>query len=983
MKFVPAKAVCISIALTILSSVLLADEAVWIEGENYTSSTFNNNSWYHNDPVNKDLLSPGTPGDTNGDWHVHYISSSGGPSTVAANYNFNITEGSTYKFWIRLNPYLDAYSYRFDGAPYQHIDVTDSADSFNVLAEPDIDTRFLGWVYVGEFDFTAGPHTASIQLSADSRCRGGIDVIALVNFKWAPAGAIPPDPSPPEPEPNDWFMLSIGPDFFSEDSIIDACDLLDKPAGVHGYLARNGPDFEFADGTPVKFWGIGSTMAANEQKQRRRARFWAKHGINMVRQHTVVNALGYLQGPPGGRYFDPARLDKFDKWFSILKEHGIYMTFSLFYRFAVFPDQKVSNGGTIPDEFFEELPYINDNHPADGNDVYGLVCLVEEYQDVEWEYANLLLNHVNPYTGLAYKNDPALAVVECRNEDSIFFHNPLNNLKNDVYPNHSARLRDLWQDWVLDKYGSDANLMAAWGEDGMRPGDSVYNESMYVYAAYHMLATGPADPCEMQRMGDYIRFLAEMQRNTYQTYQNRLRAIGFNGITVSTAWQTEPGANAANLWTDDAMDAIDRHSYLGGGEINWRITTLDADGDGTPGEVYNGTHLAQPGTGILGRGFWQIEDKPFVMTEYTQKPPNQWKAELSPLWAFYGMGLQGWDASYKFTASRSYMGNGWPGMSTYTLATPHYMGQFPALAFAIYNNHISEGDITAARRLPLDEIFQGFDALTQDYPGGGYDPCEPGGNLQTPPEAFAIGRVTAKFADGLDHSHKQDWTQYWDDVNNIVNSNTDELTWDYGNKVVTVHSEKTQAVIGFAAGATYDLPGVIAEIETDFVSLIFTPLDNRPLIDSEHILITAMAQDKQYNAVYSPDGTQLLFAGGEPLMLEPVRATLTFKGNPLKSVKVVDVYGVPTDRPVEHDGNMVTIDGRYATYYYEVRRMPVGCGTANLDGQDPVNFADYAIFADDWQQTEPNLPGDLDGSGTVDVNDLDLIADYWMGNCSE
>ena len=33
-----------------------------------------------------------------------------------------------------------------------------------------------------------------------------------------------------------------------------------------------------------------------------------------------------------------------------------------------------------------------------------------------------LLEHVNPYTGLAYKDDPALAILETHNEDSIFWH---------------------------------------------------------------------------------------------------------------------------------------------------------------------------------------------------------------------------------------------------------------------------------------------------------------------------------------------------------------------------------------------------------------------------------------------------------------------------------------------------------------------------------------------------------------------------------
>lgn len=49
-------------------------------------------------------------------------------------------------------------------------------------------------------------------------------------------------------------------------------------------------------------------------------------------------------------------------------------------------------------------------------------------------------------------------------------------------------------------------------------------------------------------------------------------------------------------------------------------------------------------------------------------------------------------------------------------------------------------------------------------------------------------------------------------------------------------------------------------------------------------------------------------------------ATLTFKGSPIVSVKAVDIYGVPTEQEVLRDSNTFTIDGRYATYYYEVKR---------------------------------------------------------------
>ena len=382
---------------------------------------------------------------------------------------------------------------------------------------------------------------------------------------------------------------------------------------------------------------------------------------------------------------------------------------------------------------------------------------------------------------------------------------------------------------------------------------------------------------------------------------------------MSTAWKAGgPAASAANLWTDDAVGAIDRHNYAGGGAGGHGITT---------GPVNNETHLSKPGRAILSSGLWQVEDKPFIMTEWTQKPPNQWKAELSPLMAFYGMGLQGWDASYHFAGSRSAMGNGWPSMNSYVTETPHYIGQFPALAFAIYNDHFHEGALVAARRLSTAEIFAGMDALDQTHGRMGYDENELLSHGDTPVEALAIGRVTLKIADGQLPSHLASLSDWWDARRQTVRSSTGQLTWDYDKQVVTIHSEKTQGVVGFAGGGSYDLPGATIEsIDTSFVSLLLTPLDDRPLIESTHMLVTALARDKQYGTVYNEDGSQLLDTGGPPLLLEPVQATIAIKGEPIGSVRAVDVYGVPTDKLLEHTDSTFRIDGRYATYYYEITR---------------------------------------------------------------
>ena len=149
---------------------------------------------------------------------------------------------------------------------------------------------------------------------------------------------------------------------------------------------------------------------------------------------------------------------------------------------------------------------------------------------------------------------------------------------------------------------------------------------------------------------------------------------------------------------------------------------------------------------------------------------------------------------------------------------------------------------------------------------------------------------------------------------------TGQLVWDYRHRTVLLLGPKTQAIVGFAGGRSYTLGGVEVELKTPFVSLLFTPLDDRDLSESTHVLITAMARDKQTGTRYDKDGNTLLEVGGPPLLMEPVQARIRIAGPAPKTVRAVDLYGVPTEREVPAEDGWFTIDGRYETYYYEVRR---------------------------------------------------------------
>jgi len=865
------------------------DQAIWVEGEAATSKAVTRHGWY--DAVKKDGMS-------GGEWLSHY-----GDKPGTATYEFNAEVPGGYTFWWRGNVSLAKVAYSLNGGKPVEIDFAAKRGEYMISEAPD--HRFLAWVKVGKVDLKAGPNSLTFTFHSDLANHGGIDCFCLTRTPFVPSGADRPKAPGPAGKagPGDWFPVVFDDDPFAPGSVIDVSATIEAPAGGHGFLKRSGAALKFERGAgPVQFWGCGANLQGDQfsrERLARRARYLRKHGVNMVRQHPVEDELG----PPAGGKLDPKRLDLWDYWCAELKKNGIYMTWSVFYG------HKIGPGDGYEKELFDELEVAD---PGRGlRTTYGLVNIEPKLQDLQLGYLKVLLGHTNPYTGLRPVDDPGLAVIEFQNEDCVFFHNPLSSFPANKWPRHTARLRRKFFAWAKQAYGTEEGLKRAWG--ALRGGDSFAKGELELMGAYHLGEDGPLHDYagQTRRAGGYIKFLTGLQRGFYERREQELRGLGFKAVTVTTAWRAGgPAADPANLYCDTAGDMIDRHNYSGGGAGGHSIKE---------GKVNNESHLARPGGGLLGIGLYQVEGRPFGCTEWTQLPPNQWKAEAAPLVAFYGMGLQGWDASYHFTSGADRPGDGWPNLHSYVTDTPHYIGQFPALSLAVRRRHIQEAPVAAARRLKVDDLFSGTDPLRQDLTGGGYDAKTVKGHPGTPVEALAVGKVTVGFEGGKGEA--VDLGKYWDASRKVVRSMTGELAWDYGREVVTVGSPRTQAVLGRAGGQSFDLPGATVAVRTPFVSLLLTPLDDEPLARSRHVLVTAMARDTQTNARYNADGTQLLQVGGPPLLMEPVQATITLKGSPPSAVNALDVYGVPTGKAVKvaADGSFA-LSGEYQTYYYEVKR---------------------------------------------------------------
>ena len=864
---------------------------LWVEGENPSANTMHRHPWWF-DQVKPDLLSGGT-------WISNFAKEEG-----TADYKVKLDATADWTLWLRANPTGTILSWAVDGRAWQAVDFTsEKRGEQNIAADGKPDLRFIAWVKAGGVKLPAGEHTLTFKMHGTENNHGGLDCFVLTDEGFIPNGLLKPGPVPPA-GPEEWFPLIADEDPFSPESVIDMSLLTAAPAGKSGPVTAKDSDLVFAEAPdrPVKFWGCGANLEQDKfsrDQQLRRIRYLKKFGNNAVRQHPLFDEISR-----GGK-IDEKRLDAYDWWFAELKKAGLFTQWSVFYHFPV-----AATDGYDP-ELFAELEPMGDQGLRDS---YGLICMSPELWDLRTRVLVALLNHRNPYTGLRYADDPALMTVEFQNEDSIFFWNPLGDLANPKgkWPAHARKLRSRFATWVQQKYPDAAALAEAWG-----PLDAAdrWGAELQLMGPWELDQSGIRGHFAGQtaRAGDTIRFLTGMQREHYAACEKAVRATGFKAQTVTTNWLGGSGLlDQANIYSDTIGSMIDRHNYAGGG----------AGGHGiAEGQIYADSHLGKPGADLFSIGLKQVQHQPFSISEWTMCPPNQWKLEAAPIMAFYGMGLQGWDASFHFAQSGTRLGDGWPGMSSYTTDTPHYMGQWPALAFAIQKGHLAPAAQLVLRQASAEAVMSGKPAWRQDYYNGQDLIREPAG---TPQDVFARARVVIGF--GKDAPPAAGPTPRAERPGNVIEAAGQQLIWDQSQERILIQTERTQGVIGKGGAIQLTAAGrgplmTRLEIKTPFVSLLFTPLDDLPLAQSRHVLITALARDRQTGSRYSENGKSLLAAGTAPLLLEPVQATIKLAGPPPISIRPLDPYGVPKKETLKagKDGSF-QIDGRSRAYYYEVRR---------------------------------------------------------------
>lgn len=221
-----------------------------------------------------------------------------------------------------------------------------------------------------------------------------------------------------------------------------------RPAGQNGFISPQGDHFVDGEGKRIRFIGTQCGMTGcfpSHEQADRLVKEFTRYGINIVRMHYVSHRTPKNGYPVLDSFIEPIQLEKFDYFISKLKEQGIYVYFQL----------------NIARKFGEVNGIVNARQlPKYKN---GVDNLNERMIELQKMFHKEILEHVNPYTGIAYKDEPCISMMEIANENSILhsWFSKTHQFPSLVQPYKSEFVAE-WNEFLVEKYGNTENLKKAW-----------------------------------------------------------------------------------------------------------------------------------------------------------------------------------------------------------------------------------------------------------------------------------------------------------------------------------------------------------------------------------------------------------------------------------------------------------------------------------------------------------------------------------------
>jgi hypothetical protein len=608
-------------------------------------------------------------------------------------------------------------------------------------------------------------------------------------------------------------------------SLLDLRYLNEHFAGENGFirLSTDGNSFVNGKRKEIRFWACnGGSLAKdfNDKKLDSLARFLAKMGVNLIRYHGAINPKG-----KNTRITDVDTTEARNIWRCVaaMKKQGIYTVISPFWP------ANGHMGGWIPAEW-----------GIDGysgkDDMWEVLYFNDKMKEGYKAWVKYLYTTPNPYTKVALKDEPAVAIIQVENEDSPFFWT-----MSAIKPALAKMAGVQFSNWLRAKYGPSADI----------------KDTMTLVPIYEF--TIPPRGNVKNRLRDQVQFYAERQRAFYDDMVHYYRDIlGCKQLINGNNWRTASQSRLLDLerWTNSGADVIAVNKYFdpqhkGGPNVGWRVD---------PGDFY-GAPSALKNPADLPTNIKHVAGHPMMVTESGWNLPNRYQTEGALLVAAYG-GLSGLDAYFWFTPTAvNYMQQpyftflnikGQHPMNRWSTSTPGEIGMFPANALIQRLGYVKQANAVQEQRTMKSMLNREIPPIFEEQ---SFDPNrdfvvstnKDQGKLS--PLTFLTGGVTTTYDSKADTALVSPKIAQLINIKDAkVSSITGEQELDYRSGIFTLNTPKAKAVTGFLSlKKVFALDDVTIRSANEYATIEVVSMDGQSIGRSKKILV-------QVGTIFRPTG---------------------------------------------------------------------------------------------------------------------------------
>jgi hypothetical protein len=406
-------------------------------------------------------------------------------------------------------------------------------------------------------------------------------------------------------------------------------------------------------------------------------------------------------------------------------------------------------------------------------------------QDIMKQFDEQYLNHQNRFTRLRYKDDPAIVALLITNENDLTNHFGNALLPNQHVPQHTAI------------YLREAEIFAA-------------KFSLPKSEVWRSWENGPAKI-----------FLNDLERRFDVDMIGYLRNLGVKSPIITTStWGMNPLSSLPALTSGDIVDV---HSYGSSGELQKNPLT--------------GATLAHwiAAAHVVGKPLTATE---WGMDDHGAPSPDR---QNIPLYVSASGSLQGLRAAMFYAYSYEPLTEGGGTASPYQAYNdPALLASLPAAALLFRRSHVKEAN-TAYVFVPTKEML--FDrGVSAANSVALRTASERGKLLIALPQVSELPWLEKGIAPtGVNIMNDPNQAQVPTDAKEIV-SDTGELKRNWNQGTFTVDTPMTQAAVGRIGGKSINLGDVAINIVTPNSVVAVQSLDEKPIRQSQRIVISLGAQ---------------------------------------------------------------------------------------------------------------------------------------------